>query len=415
MTRPGADPAEPVANAPAVPGSHPLRLDTDRFGDQEKAADTPGRTAIGHAQPSPKPTPEAAQATPRILLLSAYRSASHGAWADWLAGSLDLMDWQIRELPGRHFRWRIRGNPLSWLDDLPLETPDAVLATSMVDLATLRGLHPRIARAPTLYYFHENQFAYPIGQHQTRSLEPQIVQLYGALAADRLAFNSEYNRSSFLEGVEGLLKRMPDRVPGGVVDRLATRAEVLPVPVHPVPPGPERDRRLILWNHRWEYDKAPERFVDALLGLDARGIEFRVALLGARPQRAPEMLTRLRERLGRRIDADGWLDREPYERLLGRAAIAVSTALHEFQGLAMLEAVSAGVRPLVPDDLSYREQYPQRYRYPPGDGAALLERLQQWLEGRLPPALDVSQWSVNALRPAWERIVRDLIRDTRPD
>ena len=81
----------------------------------------------------------------------------------------------------------------------------------------------------------------------------------------------------------------------------------------------------------------------------------------------------------------------------------------------MLEAVSAGVRPLVPDDLSYREQYPQCYRYPPGDGAALLERLQQWLEERLPPALDVSQWSIDALRPAWEGIVRNLIRNTRPD
>jgi glycosyltransferase involved in cell wall biosynthesis len=354
---------------------------------------------------------QAVQQRPKILLLSAYRSGSHAAWADWLTGSLGTFDWRIHELPGRYFRWRIRGNPISWLDELPPETPDAVIATSMVDLATLRGLHPHLARAPTLYYFHENQFAYPLGEQQASSVDPQMVQLYGALAADRLAFNSAYNRDSFLDGVDGLLRRMPDHVPAGIVERLAARAEVLPVPIHPVPPGPERDRRLILWNHRWEYDKAPERFVDALLELDARGVEFRLALLGARPRQAPEALARLRERLGARIVADGRLSREQYEAVLGRAGIVVSTALHEFQGLAMLEAASAGARPLVPDALSYPEQYPGRYRYRPGDGLALAERLQEWLEVGLPPALNVSAWSVDALGPAWEGAVQDLIND----
>lgn len=355
------------------------------------------------------PNRQAVQPGPTILLLSAYRSASHGAWTDWLTGSLDTFDWRIRELPGRYFRWRIRGNPISWLNDLPPETPDAVIATSMVDLATLRGLHPHLARAPTLYYFHENQFAYPVGGQQVSSVDPQMVQLYGALAADRLAFNSAYNRDSFLDGVEDLLKRMPDQVPAGITERLAARAEVLPVPIHPVPPGPARDRRLILWNHRWEYDKAPERFVDALLELDARNVEFRLALLGARPRKVPEALARLRERLGARIVADGRLSREQYEAVLGRASIVVSTALHEFQGLAMLEAVSAGARPLVPDALSYPEQYPNRYRYPPGDGLALVERLHEWLDGGLPPPLDVSAWSAETLRPTWEGAIRELI------
>ena len=56
-------------------------------------------------------------ARPKILLLSAYRSDSHGYWSDWLQTDLDA-DWQVLELPGRYFRWRIRGNPLSWLDVL---------------------------------------------------------------------------------------------------------------------------------------------------------------------------------------------------------------------------------------------------------------------------------------------------------
>ena len=113
----------------------------------------------------------------RVLLLSAYRSDSHAYWADWLRREFDDIDWRALELPGRHFAWRIRGNPLSWLDALPAEKPDRLLATSMVDLATLKGLHPNLADVPALLYFHENQFAYPLSDDQVRSVEPAMVQV----------------------------------------------------------------------------------------------------------------------------------------------------------------------------------------------------------------------------------------------
>ena len=341
----------------------------------------------------------------RVWLLSAYRSASHGAWADALVAGHPELDWSVLELPGRHFRWRIRGNPLSWLDGLPEGRPDLLLATSMVDLSTLKGLHPRLAGVPTVYYFHENQFAYPVSPRQVESVDPQMVQLYGALAADRLVFNSAWNRDSFLDGVAALLARLPDAVPHGVAQRLSRESSVLPVPVEPVPSGPERDPALILWNHRWEYDKAPEVFGDALLALAQQGAEFRLALLGPRGEPAPEFLARLRAALGASIIADGCLERGAYRALLGRTGIVVSTARHEFQGLAMLEAASAGVRPLVPDALCYPEQYPAQYRYPPGDAAALAERLGQWLSAGLPPAVDVTPWLAATLASGW----RDLL------
>ncbi len=84
--------------------------------------------------------------------------------------------------------------------------------------------------------------------------------------------------------------------------------------------------------------------------------------------------------------------------------IAVSTAIHEFQGLGMLEAAGAGAAPLVPDALVYPEQYPRAYRYPAGDADALAARLGQWL-GDPPPAPDVSAWSEVALRPSWARLL----------
>ena len=344
-----------------------------------------------------------------IWLLSAYRADSHATWGDWLTSELQEFNWSTVELPGRHFAWRIRGNPLSWLNALPDESPDLIVATSMVDLATLKGLHSRLAGVPALYYFHENQFAYPHSDAQTTSVEAQMVQLYGALCADRVLFNSGYNRKTFLDGVETLLSRMPDRVPVGIVDRLEATSGVLPVPVEPVRPAPRPDPGLVLWNHRWEYDKRPDRFATVMIELAERGVDFRLALLGPRPKQPPEPLLRLRRKLPDRIVADGRLPRDEYREIIARAGIAVSTSNHEFQGISMLEASSAGVRVLVPDALCYPELYPAECRYPKGDLAALRDRLSEWLAGERPPAADVTPWTVDALAPRWREALAEWV------
>lgn len=346
---------------------------------------------------------------PLVWLLSAYRARSHGVWADWLQRSIRDVQWRVCELPGRHFRWRIRGNPLSWLGRLPADPPELILATSMVDLATLKGLNPHLAHVPALLYFHENQFAYPRSERQVNCIEPQMVQLYGALAAQRLLFNSAYNRDTFIDGVNGLLQRMPDEVPDGISADLRARAEVLPIPLDhiggDIGRGAQRDERLILWNHRWEYDKNPETFVDAMCGLVDEGPDFRLALLGARPAAAAPTLRRLRDALGRRIVVDAELEADAYRRWLGDAAIVVSSAVHEFQGLAVMEAAAAGCRPLVPDDLCYREQYPPAYRYAAGDAGALQARLRDWLDTGLPAEVDIDAWRSAALLPRWQALL----------
>ena len=61
-----------------------------------------------------------------------------------------------------------------------------------------------------------------------------MVQLYGALAANKLLFNSAYNRDSFLAGVEKLLIKFPDEIPDSVVDTLRNKSDVLPVVISPV-------------------------------------------------------------------------------------------------------------------------------------------------------------------------------------
>lgn len=346
-------------------------------------------------------TPPSTADAPCIWLLSAYRSTSHAAWADWLVDTFKHIRWQRLELPGRHFRWRIRGNPLSWLDQLPEETPALILATSMVDLATLKGLHPRLAAVPVIYYFHENQFAYPSSEQQHDSVDPQMVQLYGALAADRLLFNSAFNRRSFFNGIDALLQKLPDQIPQNLLPRLDPKSAILPVPIRSFAnANAHRNPQLILWNHRWEYDKNPQLFADALLRLKQTNQPFQLALLGERPSKKPAALLQIEQQLASHIVFNGRANKEDYQHYLQQAAMVVSTAIHEFQGLAILEAVSAGAVPLAPDDLCYPEQYPAMFRYPPQDSQALADKLLQVLQ-HTPEPPDVSAWYQQNLVDQW--------------
>ena len=155
----------------------------------------------------------------RILLLSAYDAQSHSYWWQGLKAAMPEHDWTVLTLPARHFAWRIRGNSLSWglgEQELLNQPYDLLIATSMTDLSSLRGLVPHLTTIPTLLYFHENQFAYPLGNQARQQVEPHIVSLYAALAADHLCFNSAYNRDTFLSGAAGLLDKLPDHVPDGI-------------------------------------------------------------------------------------------------------------------------------------------------------------------------------------------------------
>jgi hypothetical protein len=86
--------------------------------------------------------------------------------------------------------------------------------------------------------------------------------------------------------------------------------------------------------------------------------------------------------------------------------VVFSAARHEFQGLAMLEAVSAGAFPVVPDDLCYQEQYPPLCRYPNGDLQAAADRIERYLQqpsGRVGSnTVDVSEWLSPAVSKQWQ-------------
>lgn len=350
----------------------------------------------------------------RGLLLSAYDAGSHRRWRHGVTGHIDEVDWTVLTLPARHFRWRIRGNSLSWAfskrETLQREY-DVVLATSMTDLSALVGFVPSLADATLIAYFHENQFAYPRSEHQRDDVNPEVLNLYTALTADRVAFNSSYNLETFLEGADEVLSMMPDEVPPGIPEHVEKTSRVLPVPLEDELFSAERRTRAseplrIVWNHRWEYDKAPERFFDALRRLRDNDIDFRVDVLGKSFRNKPSCFAEARVDLEAHIDAWGYVESlEAYRSRLASADVVVSTSLHDFQGLAVLEAVALGCHPVVPDRLAYRELFARSNRYPsyPDDAAresrALAQTLAEYanaLERRRAesaPPVDSLSWS----------------------
>ncbi|MGO2878765.1 MULTISPECIES: tRNA-queuosine alpha-mannosyltransferase domain-containing protein [Halomonas] len=349
----------------------------------------------------------------RVLLLSAYEAVSHRYWADSLMAHLPEITWKTLNLPPRHFAWRIRGNPLSWWlkeHDTLSQAYDAVLATSMVDLATLLGLFPHLGQARKIVYFHENQFAYPESSDQMPQVEAKMVNLYAALAADTVVFNTAYNRDSFFTGVREFLKKMPENLPAAKpLEALRSRAHVLPVPISPLAETHTDGRvsRRIVWNHRWEYDKNPDDFFNTLIALSEQGIDFELAVLGQRFRQTPPIFDIAQEKLAAHSVAWGPQPEPQYRELLATAGIVVSTTWHEFQGLAIMEAAQRGALPLVPDRLCFPELYPDAYRYD-GTPDGLYKRLHAWLStpDSRPGEINTQAWEW----PAWRDAYRALLQ-----
>jgi glycosyltransferase involved in cell wall biosynthesis len=271
-------------------------------------------------------------------------------------------------LPGRNWKWRMRG-AAPWFATQLASAPepcDLIVATSLLDVAHLRGLlPPPLDRRPLVLYMHENQLTYPTSPQQRHDHQLGLTNIVSCLAADRVLFNSGFQRDAFLTAIAGYLERMPDAVPPEVPARIAARSEVLAVGLdceprgaapEPEPPG----RQLLLWNHRWEFDKRPDQFAGAIGRLLDAGLDFDVVLLGDGRGRE-QAFAPLVARLGDRCLHAGYLeDRRCYAAWLAAADVVVSCAEQENFGIAVAEAVRAGCYPVLPRRQVYPELYGSR-------------------------------------------------------
>jgi len=364
---------------------------------------------------------ESGEATRRLLVLEPYFGGSHRAVLDCLLPVLGW-DYDLLTLPARKWKWRMRGAAITFADEvlrLQAEHPgrrwDAVFASTFVNLAEFKGLAGgAVAGVPTVVYFHENQLVYPNRHTAEWDLQFPLTNVTSALAADECWFNTRWNLDRFVEEIGPFMRQFPDHQPKGLGESIAAKSSVVHPPFDPAPfdgvPVTRGERCRIVWPHRWEYDKDPETFFRVIAGLAAEGLDFEVAVAGQAFAETREAFEHAAGGLGDRLVHLGQPDsREDYARLLASADVAVSTALNEFFGLAMLEAAYAGCYPVVPDRLAYPELYPFALRY--SSDEALAARLRSLILERPAPGQGraiAEPFTIDALAPAYRAALDSL-------
>ena len=347
----------------------------------------------------------------RILLIEPYYGGSHKHFLDGLSANIPA-DFSLLSLPPR--KWKMRMQLAApWFVKQIRAMPsgnrcfDSVVFSTFIDVAVFKALVQKLegwnTNCTCLTYFHENQFEYPGVLPKESNHQFTAINFTTALVSDGLAFNSAYNRSSFFGNCRSYIANAADIDLENVVDELEEKSIVL----YPGIDFKSQDgvRRkdtnsgipLIIWNHRWEHDKNPEEFFDALLLLKDRGVSFRLALLGQSFRKSPSCFREAQARLEERIIHFGYLeDRQEYYRMLAQGDVVVSTAHHEFFGISVIEAVRAGCVPVLPPRLSYPELFANHYFYGDDSLADHLERVL--LENR---RLSIEQRELMTNRFSW--------------
>ena len=354
-----------------------------------------------------------------------------------------MHDVEIISLPGRFWKWRMHGGAVTLAREFLSRrmSPDLIVASSMLDLSTFLSLTRRVTDfIPVAAYFHENQLAYP-WQESDRDRRRGSDVHYGfinfitALTADRVFFNSHYNMESFLDGLTRMLKHFPDYQELECAREIAEKSSCLYVGVDFSRPLPSdaafeihdksSDVPVIVWNHRWEYDKNPAEFFDALLYLVSKGLDFRVILLGESFRQKPREFLHAISMLGPRVLHAGFVkDRTEYIHWLQRANLLPVTSLHDFFGISVCEAIYSGCLPILPNRLAYPELVPPMfhpmvfYNNSKQFREMLETEVRGWRRNRerraqIVTALQqaISRFSWEYMAPEYDRVFGSMIRD----
>ena len=367
-----------------------------------------------------------------VLALEPYYGGSHKAFLDgWIAGSCHA--WTVLGLPPHKWKWRMRHGAITLaqqVGDLVAQGCrwDVLFCSDMLNLAEFRGLAPTCVRdLPCVAYFHENQLTYPVRHEDERDYHYVMSNITTALAADAVWFNTAYHRDTFLDALTPFLQKMPDQQPFEVIDRIRGKACTRAPGINPLPPRPTRTPGplRICWAARWEHDKNPEAFFDAVYTLVEADVPFVIDVIGQQFRDQPDVFGVARRRLEGHIGRWGYQPtRQDYVHALLDADVIVSTADHEYFGISVVEAIAAGAYPLLPRRLAYPEILAEvndadRFLY---DGSvddlaarldmlakhATTDRLWQGDPTRVAKTMDRFTWP--HLRGQYDHALTDLVR-----
>ncbi|MBT8228785.1 MAG: DUF3524 domain-containing protein [Bacteroidia bacterium] len=312
-----------------------------------------------------------------ILILEPYYTGSHKKWADDIINHSDHTI-ELITMPGRFWKWRMEGSAiyLSEVMSSRKELPHLVVCSSMLDLGFLKGLLSKEWHdIPFLYYMHENQLTYPVSKLDRDSNNQEkhygFINLKSCLVADAVLFNSQYHRKSFITAAIELMTRLPDYKYNMLESTLLSKSDVIPLGIdfqliESIKPALDHksDLPVLLWNHRWEYDKRPDLFLNMCRNLADKGIKFKIRFLGQNHENTPKHITEFYERFPSLFDYFGYAESyEKYIQLIKGSHILPVSSEHDFLGISVIEALFCGLQPVLPEKMVYQEHLPAGFDY----------------------------------------------------
>ena len=309
----------------------------------------------------------------KILLLEPFFSGSHQQWAEGLQRH-SQHEIKILSLKGRHWKWRMYGGAVTLAKQFSELNyhPDLLLATDMLDFSVFLALtRHKSANIPTAIYFHENQITYPWSPTDEdvtlgRNNQYGFINYTSALAADHVFFNSHFHKNAFLNALPKFLSQFPDHRELDNVEKIKAKSTVLSLGMDLKRFDGYKNENIknkapiILWNHRWEYDKNPDVFFDTLIQLKNEGVTFRLIILGESYKSSPSIFKKAKKELANEIIHFGFAENfEKYATLLWQADILPVTSFQDFFGGSVVEAIYCNCFPILPKRLAYPEHLPK--------------------------------------------------------
>nr|XP_056717424.1 glycosyltransferase-like domain-containing protein 1 isoform X2 [Euleptes europaea] len=349
-----------------------------------------------------------------ILLIEAFYGGSHKQLVDLLQEEIE--DCVLFTLPAKKWHWRARTAAVYFMQTVPASADYRILfASSVLNLTEIVALRPDLGKLKKVLYFHENQLIYPVQKCQERDFQYGYNQILSWFMPEHklahiknmpgakgngttcpfmsLPVQEKNNRTVGLtknsnsdlmlfdyktqtECCTPLQERLhnPLTTPKELTELTPSKCTSHCQEDQPqstcnlcrTPGGLECQQKPlhIIWPHRWEHDKDPESFFKILLKMKQMELSFHVSVLGETFTHVPVIFSEAQKALGSSVLHWGYLpSKDEYFQVLCMADVVISTAKHEFFGVAMIEAVYCGCYPLCPKALVYPEIFPAEYLY----------------------------------------------------
>ena len=306
----------------------------------------------------------------KILALEPYYGGSHKNFIDNLIEN-SCHNWTLMTESPHHWKWRMRTSCFFFANKLKKKehSIDCIFTSSYLDLACFLALQPQLHSTKKIIYFHENQLTYPVQEHKERDNHFTMTHLSSMLVADKILFNSHWHLQSFTSALRKFCKLIPNIDETYYLSSLK-KSEVLHLAISDdcfnnfiseKKSGPIK----IVWNHRYEFDKGVDVFIEVLNSLQNNRVSFDLILLGEKKEASKNFyLKKIKSLFSKNIIFSKDIsNRTEYLSILAKGDVCISTSRHEFFGISILEAICLGCVPILPNSLSYPELVPNLIKF----------------------------------------------------